>query len=138
MPSESLYLSSGGVTKAVLDCAHRTARVILNDPSKLACVPALGRAPMLVYVRPSSEALLRARVPGAQDQCGCASSPFYRVRSASERGITATPIPLSLSAPVQAGACWHTSWRRWARQSCRWKMGLRSEQRQNNELREKG
>ncbi len=25
---------------------------------------------MLVYVRPSNEALLRARVPGAQDQCG--------------------------------------------------------------------
>ncbi len=28
---------------------------------------------MLVYVRPSNEALLRARVPGAQDQCGCPS-----------------------------------------------------------------
>ena len=26
---------------------------------------------MLVYVRPSNEALLRARVPGAQDQRGC-------------------------------------------------------------------
>ena len=28
---------------------------------------------MLVYVRPSNEALLRARVPGAQDQHGCPS-----------------------------------------------------------------
>jgi len=28
---------------------------------------------MLVYVRPSNEALLRARVPGAQDQRGCPS-----------------------------------------------------------------
>ena len=29
---------------------------------------------MLVYVRPSNEALLRARVPGAQDQRG---RPFH-------------------------------------------------------------
>jgi hypothetical protein len=36
---------------------------------------------MLVYVRPSNEALLRARVPGAQDQRGCPSSPLHRVRS---------------------------------------------------------
>ena len=28
---------------------------------------------MLVYVRPSNEALPRARVPGAQDQRGCQS-----------------------------------------------------------------
>ena len=41
--------------------------ILFNDPSKLACFPSLGRAPMLVYVRPSNEALLRARVPGAQD-----------------------------------------------------------------------
>ncbi len=31
---------------------------------------------MLVYVRPSNEALLRARVPGAQDQRGCPSNPL--------------------------------------------------------------
>ena len=30
---------------------------------------------MLVYVRPSNEALLRARVPGAQDQRGRPSHP---------------------------------------------------------------
>jgi hypothetical protein len=40
---------------------------------------------MLVYVRPSNEALLRARVPGAQDQRGCPSHPFYRARSASKK-----------------------------------------------------
>ena len=40
---------------------------------------------MLVYVRPSNEALLRARVPGAQDQRGCPSYPFYRARSASKK-----------------------------------------------------
>ncbi len=28
---------------------------------------------MLVYVRPSNEAFLRARVPGAQNQRGCPS-----------------------------------------------------------------
>ena len=31
---------------------------------------------MLVYVRPSNEALLRARAPGAQDQRGCPSNLF--------------------------------------------------------------
>jgi hypothetical protein len=48
----------------------------LNDPSKLACVPSLGRAPMLVPLRPSNEHILIVRVPGAQDQCGCPSNPF--------------------------------------------------------------
>jgi hypothetical protein len=41
---------------------------------------------MLVYVRPSNEALLRARVPGAQDQHGCPSHSFHRARSASKKG----------------------------------------------------
>jgi hypothetical protein len=41
---------------------------------------------MLVYVRPSNEALLRARVPGAQDQCGCPSHHSHRARSASKKG----------------------------------------------------
>ena len=31
---------------------------------------------MLVHVRPSNEALLRARVPGAQDHTGALPSPF--------------------------------------------------------------
>ena len=31
---------------------------------------------MLGYVRPSNEALLRVRVPGAQDQHGCPSFPI--------------------------------------------------------------
>ena len=47
---------------------------------------------MLGYVRPSNEALLRARVPGAQDQRGCPSNPFYRGGSAS-KGIVLT-LPL--------------------------------------------
>jgi hypothetical protein len=46
---------------------------------------------MLVYVRPSNEALLRARVPGAQDQRGCPSNPFHRARSASKEGTW--PLP---------------------------------------------
>ena len=40
---------------------------------------------MLVYVRPSNEALLRARVPGAQEQRGCPSNPFYCGGSASKK-----------------------------------------------------
>jgi hypothetical protein len=46
---------------------------------------------MLVYVRPSNEALLRARVPGAQDQHGCPSNHFHRARSASKEGTW--PLP---------------------------------------------
>jgi hypothetical protein len=46
---------------------------------------------MLIYVRPSNEALLRARVPGAQDQRGCPAPPFYRARSASKEGTW--PLP---------------------------------------------
>ena len=56
---------------------------------------------MLVYVRPSNEALLRARVPGAQDQCGCPSNPFYRARSASKKGTW--PLPSSRSRQGHAG-----------------------------------
>jgi hypothetical protein len=41
---------------------------------------------MLVYVRPSNEALLSALVPGAQDQHGCPSPPFHRARYASKNG----------------------------------------------------
>ena len=46
---------------------------------------------MLVYVRPSNEALLRARVPGAQDQRGCPSNLFYRGGSASKKNGLPTP-----------------------------------------------
>ena len=52
---------------------------------------------MLVEVRPSNEALLRARVPGAQDQCGRSSlSIFYRPRVARARrapGRSLPPVP---------------------------------------------
>ena len=44
---------------------------------------------MLVYMRLPNEAILRARVPGAQDQCGYPSHPFYRGGSAS-KGIVLT------------------------------------------------
>ena len=63
-------------------------------PSKLVCFPSLGRAPMLVYVRPLNEVLLRARVPGAQDQHGYPPNPSHRARSASKKG--AWPFPLIL------------------------------------------
>jgi hypothetical protein len=35
-----------------------------------------GRAPMLLQLRPSNEALRRARVPGAREQCGCPAASF--------------------------------------------------------------
>ncbi len=44
---------------------------------------------MLVYVRPSNEALLRARVPGAQDQRGCPSHPVSPISTDDARYHTA-------------------------------------------------
>jgi hypothetical protein len=57
------------------DEPKRVARAhsILFHPSWL--VPfSNGVAPALILLRPSSEALLRARAPGAGDQCGCDST----------------------------------------------------------------
>ena len=49
---------------------------------------------MLVYVRPSNEALLRARVPGAQDQRGRPSNPFLSCAfREQEDGQATLPIP---------------------------------------------
>jgi|CXWL01.1.fsa_nt_gi hypothetical protein len=50
---------------------------------------------MLVYVRPSNEALLRARVPGAQDQRGC--PPILQARSFSLQGWGLIDLPLRAS-----------------------------------------
>ena len=46
---------------------------------------------MLVYVRPSNEALLRARVPGAQDQRGCPPIPSS-CAFCEQEGHLATPF----------------------------------------------
>ena len=55
---------------------------------------------MLVYVRPSNEALLRARVPGAQDQRGCLPI-LYRGGSASKKnGLPAPCILLRPRVPL--------------------------------------
>jgi hypothetical protein len=54
---------------------------------------------MLVNVRPSNEVLLRARVPGALNQCGGGSFQFFhRARSASRKGTWPLPI---YSLPVR-------------------------------------
>jgi len=71
--------------------------------------PSLGRVPMLVYVRPSNEALLRARVPGAQDQRGCPSHPFYRGGSVSKKDGCLLPCIFPRSRVVRAQrAVWST------------------------------
>jgi hypothetical protein len=68
-------------------------------PSKLTCTPSHGRALMLVYVRPSNEALLRARVPGAQDQRGCPSSFSSCALREHRRPIGTHISPLLKSPP---------------------------------------
>jgi hypothetical protein len=44
-----------GCAQVGFHCAHRATVIHLLDPSKLACFPSFGGAPMLVYVRPSNE-----------------------------------------------------------------------------------
>jgi hypothetical protein len=77
---------------------ERSSSIFHIDPSQLASFFSLGRVPMLVYMRPSNEALLRARVPGAQDQHGCPSHPSDRARSASKKGTWPLPLPSSARA----------------------------------------
>jgi hypothetical protein len=49
---------------------------------------------MLVYVRPSNEALLRARVPGAQDQHGCPLPTLFTVRVLRARRAPGHSLPI--------------------------------------------
>ena len=86
---DSYRLSKESI-QIVLYCAHRGTIRHLIDPSKLAYLSSPGRAPMLVYVRQSNEALLRARVPGAQDQRGCPSHPSH-----PSQQTTRGTVPLS-------------------------------------------
>jgi hypothetical protein len=58
---------------------------------------------MLADVWPSNEALLRARVPGAQGQRGCPSNPFHRARSASKKGTWPLPFPPPSSPILSQG-----------------------------------
>jgi hypothetical protein len=81
-----------GTAEAALYCAHRTSEIDLIDLSTLACFPSHGRTPMLVYVRPSNEALLRARVPGAQDHMGALPILIYRGGSASTETLPAASL----------------------------------------------
>ena len=60
---------------------------------------------MLIYVRPSNEALLRARVPGAQGQRGCPSNPFHRGGSASKKGTWPLPTPQQHPPPGNCNRC---------------------------------
>jgi len=57
---------------------------------------------MLVNVRPSNEALPRARVPGAQDQRGCPSHLLYRGGSASKKN--GLPVPSHSSEAARSAS----------------------------------
>ena len=48
---------------------------------------------MLVYVRPSNEALLRARVPGAQDQWGVPFPSFLSCAFREQEGRSGRSLP---------------------------------------------
>jgi hypothetical protein len=61
---------------------------------------------MVVYVRPSNEALLRARVPGAQDHHGCLSNLFIVGALPARRTVLPAPYPtfLTLLVPQTRGS----------------------------------
>jgi hypothetical protein len=74
---------------------------------------------MLVYVRPSNEALLRARAPGAQDQHRCPSIPLSCVFREQEDGqvvlycahrMTRTLQMTLPSLLVSLSQEWHPCW----------------------------
>ena len=67
----------------VLHCARRETVIHLYSPTKLAYFPSVGRVRMLVYVRPSNEALLRARVPGAHRATWVPFQSFHHLLSPS-------------------------------------------------------
>lgn len=68
----------------------------MKGPSKLARVCSSGMAPAMVRLRPSSEALLRARAPGARDQRGCQFRAPLSCGVREHRAHPATP-PLFFS-----------------------------------------
>ncbi len=62
---------------------------------------------MLVKVRQSNEALLRARVPGAQDQRGCPSNLFLSCAFCEQEGhLAASFSGLSVFLVLLGGAAW--------------------------------
>ena len=65
-----------GSVQIVFHCAHRATGIHLYDPPKLACLPSLGMASVLVPLRPSNEHILIVRVPGARDRHECHSTLF--------------------------------------------------------------
>ena len=71
-PLRLLEVASEG-TGLVTASARRTTIIPPNNPSKLAYF-SLGRAPVLVSLRPSSEHILIVRAPGAQDHTGAPPS----------------------------------------------------------------
>ena len=75
-------------------CLRRRYSRHSNCLSKLAGFSLSERHPCLVLLRPSSEALLRARAPGAKNQHGCRSLSFCFRR---------WPIHLGVSAAVKTG-----------------------------------
>ena len=77
-----LFPSPHHQPQTFLHCAHRTIMNDLIDLSKFVCFSSPGRAPMLVNMRPSNEALLRARVPGAKKALQALASYLPRPRAA--------------------------------------------------------
>ena len=107
-PMRSEVNSSPSSSKAAGNgrhCAHRATVIHSIDPSKLGCVPSLGRATHVGHVRPSNEALLRAR-SGSTKPTWVAFQSFYRGGSTSTEIKTVaslSPSPPSFPFKVKSG-----------------------------------
>ena len=100
-PMRSEVNSSPSSSKAAGNgrhCAHRATVIHSIDPSKLGCVPSLGRAPMWVTCGRRTR-LFSGRVPGAQNQRGWPSNPFIvgALRAQRLKPLPRYPLPLPLS-----------------------------------------
>jgi hypothetical protein len=90
-----------GAAEATLYCAHRTSAIDLIDLSTLACFPPRGRAPMLVYVRPSNACphlSILSEGAGIVSTARIEGPPLYRGASASTETSQLPRLPPSQGA----------------------------------------
>jgi hypothetical protein len=98
-----------GTAEATLYRGHRTSAIDLIDLSTLACFPSRGRAPMLVYVRPSNASphlSILSEEAGIVSTARIEGPPLYR--GASESTETSQLPRLPPSQGARSGSTWPT------------------------------
>jgi hypothetical protein len=89
--------TKGVSDRALRDCAHRATRILLNDPSKLACFSLLEGHPCWSKCGRRTRTLHRARVPEHRINVGVIPSPSSWGRC-EQRGHLAAPFSVFQSS----------------------------------------